>query len=355
MGYNVDMSKELFLNHHRFLFITGAIVVALFVGAMIFAVAFFGAPQRGAAPEQFTVALNRDNSGEVAEQLFDQGFIKSRTAFRIAFFGLRGIDLACIGCIEPGTYEISKSMNVWQIVNVFKRGPDMKWVVIPEGLRKEQIAEILARTLGWDERGKSDWVTEDTATEPDYVEGVYFPDTYLIPAGETGPEIAQRFINRFNEKLAPYAARLNQENVKWTTALKIASIVQREGTGKEDMPIIAGIIWNRLLDGMKLDMDATLQYVRDSALAFDNGFYRGIKIWWLPIAVADKQIDSAYNTYLYQGLPPHPIANPGTEAIEAAVNPAETGCLFYLHDSGGTIHCSKTYGEHLDNIEKYLK
>ncbi|NCP67966.1 MAG: hypothetical protein COY10_01890 [Candidatus Portnoybacteria bacterium CG_4_10_14_0_2_um_filter_43_36] len=67
------------------------------------------------------------------------------------------------------------------------------------------------------------------------------------------------------------------------------------------------------------------------------------------------QFDSAYNTYLYGGLPPHPIANPGIDAIEAVLNPAETECFYYLHDHDKEIHCAKTYEEHLANVERYLK
>jgi len=318
------------------LFIIGAIAVAFFVVVTIFYVFFFSAPQGKAEPEQFTIAIGNNDSKEIVEQLKEQGLIRNEAVFRIVLGDTK---------IESGAYKISKSMNVWQIANTFKKGPYMKWVIIPEGLRKEQIAEILAQTLNWNEQEKSDWVTKYTAMEYDYLEGVYFPDTYLIPINETGLEIAQRFINKFNEKFSSYADGFVQENIKWTTALKIASIVQREAAGKDDMPLIAGIIWNRLLNDMKLEIDATVQYVRG-----DTG-----DGWWSPISVADKQIDSRYNTYLYKGLPPHPIANPGINAIDAVLNSAETECFYYLHDKNKEIHCAKTYEEHLENIEKYLK
>lgn len=353
-------------------FITGAIAVAFFVIVVVIYISFFSAPQSKTEPEQFTVAIGNNDSKEIAGQLKEQGFIRNEAVFRI-ILGDTGI--------ESGAYKISKSMNVWQIVKAFKQGPYMKWVIIPEGLRKEQIAEILAQTLNWDEQEKSDWVTKYTAMEYDYLEGVYFPDTYLIPVNETGLEIAQRFINKFNEKFAHYADGFVQENIKWTTALKIASIVQREAAGKEDMSLIAGVIWNRLLNDTKLEIDATLQYVRDNQLAFKdlchssgnkeqwscdcqqepdncyikNGYYQGIENWWTPIAVKDKEIDSEYNTYLYKGLPLHPIANPGIEAIDAVLNPTETNCFYYLHDNDRNIHCAETYDEHLKNIEKWLK
>ena len=365
----------------KFLFIIGAIIVAFFVIVVVIYMSFFSAPQSKTELEQFTITIGNDDSKEIAGQLKEQGFIKNETAFQIALSGLKGINSVCVDCIMSGAYKISKSMNVWQIAKVFKQGPYMKWVIIPEGLRKEQIAEILAQTLNWDEQEKSDWVTKYTAMKYDYLEGVYFPDTYLIPINETGLEIAQRFINKFNEKFTPYSDKFIKENIKWTTALKIASIIQREAGGKDDMPLIAGIIWNRLFNDMKLEIDATLQYVRDNELVFDdlchssgnkeqwpcdceqekdscyirNGFYKGIENWWTPIKVSDKQIDSEYNTYLYKGLPPHPIANPGINAIDAVLNPTETNCFYYLHDNDRNIHCAETYEEHLKNVEKYLK
>jgi UPF0755 protein len=109
------------------------------------------------------------------------------------------------------------------------------------------------------------------------------------------------------------------------------------------MKLISGIIWNRIFKGMKLQMDATLQYAKGSE---ETG-------WWPQVNPQDKNIDSPYNTYMYTELPPSPIASPGLAAIEAAYNPQKTNCLFYLHDKKGVIHCSATYEGHKKNIAKY--
>jgi UPF0755 protein len=221
----------------------------------------------------------------------------------------------------------------------------MKWVVIPEGLRKEEIADIISNTLGWSEEEENKWINTYTAMDYDHTEGVYFPDTYLIPVDEAPLDVAKRLQAKFNEKFAPYATEAVKENIKWTTLLRLASVVQREAANKSDMPMVAGILWNRLLKNMKLEVDATLQYARG-----DTG-----EGWWAPITVADKQVNSQYNTYKNTGLPPHPISNPGLEAIEAALHPASTTCLYYLHDKTGTIHCSDTFEGHKQNITNYLK
>lgn len=310
----------------------GLVVLALGYNAL------FGAPQGAVQPEQFVVGLNAKEA-DIITALREQGFIRSTWAFN---FVLNVKNWR--GQIQPGGYRLSKSFNAWQVAQFLTGEPALEWVVIPEGWRKEQIAEALAAALDWNDQRKADWVNKFTAMKYDYVEGVYFPDTYLIPKDEGGLAVAQRFINKFNEKFAPYEDKFTQANIKWTTALKIASLVQREAAGAEDMPLIAGIIWNRLNQGMKLDIDATVQYARGDAGAG----------WWAPIKPADKQIDSPYNTYLYKGLPIHPIANPGLEAIDAVLNSTQTDCLYYLHDAQRQIHCAKTYEEHQANIAEYL-
>src|SRR3989339_198334 len=258
-----------------------ALSVGVIILALISYVALFTAPQNNTGLEIFSVEADLSSKGNVAQSLEYKGFVKSSLGFQIAF-ALRGNKE-----IRSGAYQISKSMNVWEIAKILNGEPTLKWVTIPEGLRKEEIADILAMTLKWSDEDK----------------------------------------------------------LKWITALKLASIVQREAAGKDDMSLIAGVLWNRLLKGMKLEVDATVQYARGKTA----------QGWWTPIKPADKQIQSAYNTYLNKGLPPHPISNPGIDAINATLNSTETKCLYYLHEESGIIHCAETYEEHLSNIEKYLK
>jgi len=306
----------------------------------------FTAPQKNIEPEQFTIpSTGIDDTREVAAQLEKHGFIKNTLAFRIALSRLKGAISVCVDCIQSGAYKISKSMSAWEVAEVLRRGPYMKWVVIPEGLRKEEIADILASVLGWSNEEKNQWISVYTAMKFDETEGVYFPDTYLIPVDEEPLKVAERLRAKFNEKFASYSKEAFKQNIKWDTLLKIASIVQREAAGKNDMPLVAGILWNRLLKGMKFEVDATLQYARGNA---GDG-------WWAPITLAEKQIDSPYNTYKYAGLPPHPIANPGLAAIEAVLHPEETKCLFYLHDESKKIHCAETYEDHQENIKTFLQ
>ena len=313
--------------------------VGLFIVLLIALIGrvFFAAPGTSGQVETFVVSRNATQA-EILDKLKTQSFIKNETAFRFVLF-LRW------ETVQPGGYKIIKNMTAWQLAGKLER-PDMKWVVVPEGFRKEQIGELLQKTFGWNANELKKWNTVSTAPSPDYTEGVYFPDTYLIPIDESGENIAKRMLDQFNQNFAPYLPQFAAKNIKWTTGLKLASIVQREAAGKNDMPLIAGILWNRLAQDMDLQVDATVQYARGNAGAG----------WWAPIDAADIiKIDSPYNTYKNTGLPPTPICNPGIAAIESVLHPGHTDCLYYLHDSNRQIHCAKTYQDQQVNVVKYLK
>lgn len=309
-------------------------ILVVVLGGVFTYTSLLSAPQSSAEPERFVVTRDATKA-DVIKKLETDGFIKSAAAF----------NLVSPATIEPGGYRLEKDMNAFAVARTLKADPYMKWVVIPEGLRKEEIAELMQETLGWTDEQVTAFLTVDTNASPDTREGVYFPDTYLIPIDEPTADVAKRLNRRFNEVFEPYAKEAIEQNIKWPTLIKIASLVQREAAGKADMPLIAGIIWNRLEVGMKLDIDATVQYARG-----DEG-----DGWWAPIKTAKNSVESPYNTYIHKGLPPTPIANPGEGAIRAVLHPQKTECLFYLHAPSGEIYCSKTFDEHKENIETYLQ
>jgi UPF0755 protein len=155
------------------------------------------------------------------------------------------------------------------------------------------------------------------------------------------------------------------KKINLDTAVRIASIIQREAAGGADMNIISGVIWNRIFKGMSLDMDATLQYAKateqEKSLAdairgesSSSTLDAGSITWWPKVESKDKYIDSPFNTYKNDGLPPTAISNPSLAAIKAAFNPAKTDCLFYIHDNSRNIHCATTYAVHKQNVQKYL-
>lgn len=222
--------------------------------------------------------------------------------------------------------------------------PYVRVVHISAGLRKEQIADIYGNALAWNASEKSAFLAAGNTSSSHNFEGYYYPDTYLVSLGETGTSVSQKMISKFNQVVAPQASKSNKKIINVDTAVKIASIIQREAAGPQDMKLISGIIWNRLFEGMELDMDATLQYAKGNS---QNG-------WWPQVVPADKKINSPYNTYKNEGLPPSAISNPSLAAIQAAYNPQATDCIFYFHDANRQIHCSATYAEHVAKIKQYF-
>lgn len=223
--------------------------------------------------------------------------------------------------------------------------PNIKIIKINPGLRKEQIAETVGKKLEWDENEKQNFLNAHLALNTANLEGKYFPKTYLIDKDAQPLEVSNIMKGEFDKQIEKVKKPKTTEIINENTIIKMASIIEREAGGKHDMALISGIMWNRFWLGMKLQMDATLQYAKGSE---EDG-------WWQKVKSEDKNIESPYNTYLHKGLPPGPIANPSLEAIKAAYNPVKTECLFYLHDRKRKIHCSKDYEGHKKNIELYYK
>lgn len=221
--------------------------------------------------------------------------------------------------------------------------PSIRVVRVEEGLRKEEIANVVGDKLGWGELEKNQFIDAHLAINTTNLEGHYFPKTYFIQKDESPIGVTADMLHEFSVQTSTIKKPKSKNIVNKDTALKIASIIQRESGGKSDMKLISGIIWNRLFNGMKLQVDATLQYAKGSK---EDG-------WWSEVTPVDKKIDSSYNTYLHVGLPPSPISNPGLSAIDAAYNPTKTSCLFFMHDRKGNIHCAATYEQHRKNIAKY--
>ncbi len=320
----------------RKLFIGGIILLILILISFFF-LSPFRAPGTDKTIQIFV--LEASNNDVAGLKLEEKGFVRSVLGFEIArtLSGKKND-------FQEGGYYLSKNMTAFDVASHLSRGPDLKWVKVLPGWRKEQIGEELHKIFGWSDSDLKNWNNTYTAMKFDYTEGVYFPDTYLIPVKEDGLQIANRMIAHFNEKMTPYAGEFAKKDIKWTTGVKVASLIQKESSGT-DMKLISGIIWNRLLANQKLQIDATVQYAKGKT----NGN------WWPSVFGSDiTNIDSSFNTYKHLGLPPTPIAEPSLDAIEAALNPAQTDCIYYLHDKSRQIHCSKTYEEHLTNIKKYL-
>jgi len=290
------------------------------------------------APSQEIVVEPETSMQELGRRLEEEGYIRSRYAFDAAYLG------ASNGrSVIAGGYRISRAMDTWTIAETFARPPALAWIPVTPGMRKEEIAELLRTRLGWSGEETEEWLTVHTAPSPSFVEGVYYPDTYLIPSDYTPRQVAERMRGRFQEVFAPYANEAAEKGMVWTDVLTLASLVEREAA-RNDKELVAAILWNRIDRDMLLQVDATLQYIRGSE-----------EKWWPVPRSEDKYLESPFNTYQYAGLPPHPIANPSLDSIRAVLNPEWTDCLYYLHDYDGQIHCSTNYAQHKDFVDTYLR
>ncbi len=218
--------------------------------------------------------------------------------------------------------------------------PEAQTVNIYPGARMEEIAGTFAKKLGWDKDTEKNFIAMASS---DIGEGRLSPGVYVVTPDTNEEKIQEEMKERFQEEVLARYATSTKSVVSLEVAITVASMIQREAAGKNDMRLISGIIWNRIFKDMPLGMDATLQYAKGSE---DSG-------WWPKLTSKDKFIDSPYNTYKNKGLPPTPISSPSLSAVAAALNPKKTKCLFYIHDQNRQIHCSTTYEEHKRNIENY--
>lgn len=315
--------------------ITACISIIIFVIFLFWI--FFAAPNKSQETTIFIVPQNLQDFN-LTDSLFKNNLIKNKDATNFLISNIfKKFE------IKPGGYKLSRNLNAWELLRKMQSRPDLVWINIYYCPRKEQVGEKLAATLGWNQTQLNEW--NNLFKNTDYFEGVYYPDTYLIPIDETVEGVAKRFINNFETKFEPLSKDSSSKNIKWDTALKVASLIAREAAGRDDSKLISGIIWNRLNKNMRLQIDATMQYTLGKN---ENGS------WWGNISLEEKGNDSPYNSYKHEGLPPTPICSPNLDFIEAALNPEETDCLFYIHDTNRQIHCAKTYEEHKENIKKYL-
>lgn len=268
---------------------------------------------------------------EITKNLKDQGLIRDPVVFFLLTKKL-GLDKK----IEAGDFRFYRSMSASEIANGLTHGTLDIWITIPEGNRASEIAGILEERIPTYEESWADGLEAE--------EGFLFPDTYLIPKDADIDLIISIFKNNFEVK---YNTLTNpKNNLTMEEVVTIASLVEREAKFDHDRPLVASVIINRLNIGMKLDIDATIQY----ALGFQENENR----WWKEsLTSSDKTYDSLYNTYIYAGLPPGPIANPGLASLQAVINPATTNYLYYISDSEGNNHYTQTYEQHLNNIEKF--
>lgn len=270
---------------------------------------------------------------EIANNLKKQGLIKDPVVFFILATKIDGIDKQ----IQAGDFRLNPSMSAQAIASNLTHGTLDIWVTIPEGLRADEIADIL--------KAKAPSYKESWRVQLDNNEGYLFPDTYLIPREADVNLVISLLKNNFAEKFAS-VKNSKTSSLSDSDTIIIASIIEREAIFDEDRPIVASVIINRLNLGMPLQVDPSVAYAL--------GYQTDTKTWWKKdLTFDDLKVNSPFNTYKNTGLPPTPISNPGLSAIKAALNPASTSYLYYYSDKMGHLHFASTLEGHNANIKKY--
>lgn len=283
-------------------------------------------------PRSFEIASGagfRDISGALAED----GLIRSRRAFEVyAFLSGRARSL------QPGRYKVSPSYSGAAISAILAAGPETETTVtIPEGMTSFDIDRILSAAA----------VTPPgkflALAREQNLEGRLFPDTYRFYFGSSPKVVLEKMLANFERRAAPLLAA---DPAQAGRNLILASILEKEVPDPEDRKIVAGLLIKRVKAGVPLQVDASLCYAKEVLHPEAS---------CEPLTKLDKEIESAYNTYLHSGWPPGPIANPGVVAIEAALHPKDSPYWYYLSDpkSGKTVF-AKTIEEQVSNQLKYL-
>lgn len=305
-------------------------------------------PVNQANPKQVRVKIEAGMSGRaIADRLEEKGVIKSSKIF---YYLLR---LKKINNLRSGYYQISTSNTLLEIINKIQMGKEEEFkITIPEGFTfneiitrfselefpnyesqklKQEIYKQLPKL-----ESKLNFKSNIKNSKLIYpAEGIIIPTTYKFPLSYQEADIASSLIKYFIQNRLPVLKKAAKNN-KFSAYefLIIASLIEEEGKIEAENEIIASVIYNRLARQMPLQLDATVQYVLAERTK--------------RVLYSDLEVDSPYNTYKTQKLPPSPIASPGVKALEAAINPAATDYLFYFAKEDGSHIFTKNYQEHLN-------
>lgn len=274
---------------------------------------------------------------KTAESLETAGLVRNATVFRY-YAQFYTLDKQ----MQAGSYELTANMSVSQIAQKLTQGSEDIWVTLLEGWRNEEVAEYL------DAQDLPEFDAASFIELAGTSQGMIYPDTYLVPKESTALQLYNLFTSTFEKKIQKdLSSEITASGEELKDVVILASIVEREGRGTQDMRHVAGILQNRLKIGMALQADATLQYI--------EGVDAKTKDWWSPPSITTKESTSPYNTYKNPGLPPGPISNPGLAAIRAVLDPVKSDDLFYIHTPSGEAYYAESLEEHNANINRYLR
>lgn len=316
------------------------IAALLCLGIIIFGIDVCGDFNGGAGADVKITIPDGANGGEILDMLEANGIVKYPLVFRV-YASSTGLTSK----YRSGDFVVNTGYSYKQIMQTLTNDPASRSneikITIPEGFEVEQIASAMEKAGVC---SKADFLAAASETDYDFeflkgvdftsrkyaLEGYLFPETYIFKRGVTAEEVVVTMLSTFEKVISKYDVADIDKSVI------LASVIEREAMGDEDRHLVSSVFHNRLngKGGLaKLQSCATVQYIL--------GERKDV------LSEADTMIDSPYNTYMYDGLPVGPIANPGEASIEAALNPDKTDYLYFGVNKDGKHTFSKTYEEHL--------
>jgi len=269
-----------------------------------------------------TVVINvsrGEPSASVVSTLIDKGVVSSSTAYHFYLFFHQLPD------VQPGGYSLQHNMSFGQVDRSLSGGPTVVQLAVPSGLTLRELSDRVGQLPGMDAKRFQTAVQSGKVRSPwqpaqsTSLEGLVAPGTYAVLPGENEQQLLRQMVKRFNSQAAKLGVTPKQAAKLGLTPsqlITVASIVQKEGYIQSNMPKVARVIYNRLAQGMPLQMDSTVLY----SLGRDGG----------PVTQQDEQVDTPYNTYLHSGLPPTPVSFPSTAALAAAAHPPPGTWLYFV-------------------------
>jgi UPF0755 protein len=279
----------------------------------------------------------------VARRLAQNGVIRNALAFELLARWRSRTEL------QAGEYQFTGQAPAMEVFRKIAEGRVFFHpLVIPEGLNMFEIADRVEQA-GFASRAdflavaRDSQPIRDVAPQAQSLEGFLFPATYGFPRSVTAREIAQAMVSRFRQEWGAFSEPgRNPHELSPLELVTVASLVEKETGQADERPMIAGVFYNRLAKRVALQCDPTVLYAMELA-----GKNDGV------INQSDLRLDSQYNTYRNRGLPPGPIANPGPDALRAALFPPQTDYLYFVADTHGGHFFSRTLNEHLASVARY--
>ncbi|MFH1750018.1 MAG: endolytic transglycosylase MltG [bacterium] len=319
-----------------FIFFVSLIIIIL-ISLLYFAFEFNYSSTINSQKQEFEI---KEGQGIVQ---ISQNLAREKIYSKPLVFRLYGIYSGKYAKLRAGTYLISPNLSLKKLVNIFVNGDISKGkITIQEGWRINQILDYLIEEGLVETRENFLEVLQASlykdidfpeGFEGENLEGLLFPDTYYIQQNAEAEEIIKIMLLNFRERTKDYSILQNNHNLSEYELIILASIIEREAQNQRDRELVASVYLNRVARDMKLEACPTVQYAKSDS--------------WEEIDLNDIQnIISVYNTYLYQGLPPTPIASPSLNSIQAIIDAPKTEYLYFFNNSEGKIFFSKTAQEH---------